>query len=139
VHFIYFDLVLTTFSHDTLRRLMAYIVDLTLILQNLFWLTTQDEIQTPLTRRLIKLAFQGYNKSIPKAIIHTEISRHVKETNIFQKVDRDITLLKVKELINRYRIEKEEMLKLKDEFGLINSSVAIDEPWDVSSSSTQGS
>ena|ERR1700722_18702833 len=107
---------------------MAYIVDLTLILQNLFWLTTQDENQVPVTHGLIKLAFKGYNNSPTKAKVHNEISKHVNDASIFQKADRDITLLKVKELINGSRIEREEMLRLNDRIGSIGGS-AVDEAW----------
>jgi hypothetical protein len=42
-------------SHDTLRRLMTYIVDLTLIMQNIFWLVSiyqSSSFSSPYNARL---------------------------------------------------------------------------------------
>ncbi|TDL22677.1 hypothetical protein BD410DRAFT_748466 [Rickenella mellea] len=113
-------------SDDTLRRLMAYIVDLTLVMQNLFWLVSDSELHV--SRRFIKLAFKAYSESKAKPHVHYDIDRHVKEANIFVLVDRDSALDKIIELIDHHRIESAEMFELRYRVGTIEGA-DVDEPW----------
>jgi len=107
-------------SHDTLRRLMTYIVDLTLIMQNVFWLVSI--YQVPLSRRLVKLAYRAYTDSTVMAQVHEEIRKHVKRQAVHKRLDRDDTLSKIVELLNGNRINTEEMFKLKGNIGQIDLS-----------------
>jgi len=106
---------------------MAYIVDLTLIMQNLFLLAIIDH--HPVNRRLIKLAFKAYKESPVKDSVHNEIREYVKRTGVVDRVNRDGALDKIVELIERNRIESAEMRSLRGRIGEIDS--LEDEPWDV--------
>jgi hypothetical protein len=108
-----------------LCRLMTYIIDLTLVVQNIFWL--QEDVQRPLTRRLIKLAVAVYSKSAEKRSLHQDIDEHVKDKAVFS--GRDVTLDKVIELISRHRIDSVEMFKHRDKIGACN--LDGDEGWDA--------
>jgi len=115
-------------SEETLRRLMAYIIDLTLVMQNLFWLSVVDE--RPMSRRLIKLALKAYNESPQKTRIHNAIVDYVKQAGVFERAGRDGVLEKIEELINSHRIESAEMHSLRNRISDYDLS-AEDEPWDA--------
>jgi len=104
---------------------MAYIVDLTLVMQNLFWLTGGQHVAS---RRLIKLSFKAYYESETKARAHGMIAKLVKEKNLFAPGARDAIVEKIVETINRHRIDPMEMIRLKDRLGPYDPS-APDEPW----------
>ena len=114
-----------------LRHLMTYIIDLTLVMQNIFWL--QDDIQRPLSRRLIKHAVAVYSRSNATRSLHFEIERHVKDRNVFS--GRDVTLDKVVELIDRHRIDSAEMFKHRDLIPACNIG-GDDEEWESPTTST---
>ena len=103
---------------------MTYIIDLTLVMQNIFWL--QEDVQRPLSRRLIKLAVTVYSKSDAKRFLHIDIDRHVKDKNVFS--GRDVTLDKIIELIGRYRIGSAELFKHRDLIAACNLA-GDDEEW----------
>lgn len=113
--------------HDTLRRLMAYVVDLTLIMQNIFWLMITNDLLV--TRRLVKLAFKAYDDSEAKAYVHVKIGQYVKGANIRDHANRDKALDVIIELINYHRIDSTEMFKLKGRIGIFDGT-AEDEEWD---------
>lgn len=106
---------------------MAYIVDLTLIMQNVFWLVTIS--RTPVSRRLVKLAYIGYKESIMKTNVHEDIKKHVKEQNVFDRLRRDSALDKIVELLNENRIDTEEMFSLQGSIGNVKFSGQDDESW----------
>jgi hypothetical protein len=110
---------------------MAYIIDLTLIMQNLFWLAVID--RHPISRRLIKLAFKAYEDSPGKAQVHADIGQYVSQAGVFDRANRDRVLDKIVELIERNRIESAEMHSLNGRIGEIDFS-GDDEPWDVGKS-----
>jgi len=114
-------------SHNTLRRLMAYIIDLTLIMQNVFWLVTI--YHTPVSRRLVKLAYVAYKESIAKTDVHEDIKKHVEGQNVFDRLRRDNALDKIVELLSRNRIDTEEMFKLRGSIGNVRFSRQDDESW----------
>src|SRR6202167_6346884 len=121
-------------SPGTLRRLMAYIIDLTLIMQNLFWLVAIYRV--PVSRRLIKFASKAYKESDAMADVHQEIESYVQGAGIIDRMHRDDAIRQMVELIDRYRIGTVEMFKLKDEFGAFD--ISGDEPWDVPTNDTRG-
>lgn len=91
---------------------MIYIIDLTLILQNVFWLQALANEGRPLSRRLIKLAAQSYNESNVKQTMRFKIARHLSEHVTFN-VGPDTTLQTIVDLIESETIETADMLKQK--------------------------
>ena len=124
------------FSHGTLRRLMAYIVDLTLIMQNLFWFMAINHV--PVSRRLVKLASLTYRESDVRSQVHHKIEMYVRRANIIDRAHRDGAIGQIVELIDSYRMDTAEMFKLKDAIGAFDTSAKGDEPWDVQTNSTGG-
>jgi protein-arginine kinase len=91
-----------------LQRLMAYIVDFTIIMQLIFGLVANARLR--LSRRLIKLVFKAYSKSEEKSKIHKEIKDHVKLAGRF---NRDAALAKIVQLIKEYQMKPESMEELQ--------------------------
>ncbi|KIM30956.1 hypothetical protein M408DRAFT_327870 [Serendipita vermifera MAFF 305830] len=90
-------------SHKTLGRIMAYIVDLTLVMQHIFVLVQGEDL--PTTRRVIKLAYTAYNDSGLKSKAHTMITEHAKNINTIKPGARDMTIDKIVEIIGLFRID----------------------------------
>jgi hypothetical protein len=121
---------------------MAYIVDLILVMQTLFWLVGKD--RPPLERRMVKFAFEAYRKSGAKAQVHFEIKQYVEDEGAFRRIERDRALEKIEKLINDNRIgpkevfqlkkKLEEDIKQKQKVGILRG-LGKDEPWDVQSPS----
>ena len=107
-----------------LQRLMAYIVDCTIIMQVIFGLVVNARLR--LSRRLIKLVFKAYNISEEKSKVHKEIKEHVKVAGRF---DRDATLAKIIQLIKEYQMNPESMDKLQSTVKMFENNE--DEDWDV--------
>ncbi|EDR00515.1 uncharacterized protein LACBIDRAFT_334152, partial [Laccaria bicolor S238N-H82] len=112
-------------SELIVQRLMAYIVDFTIIMQIIFGLVVNAQLH--LTRRLIKLAFATYNCSLERRAVHNEIRDHVK---LAGRADRDAALAEMLRLIKNYQMNPEDMDKLQFTMGegFDNDE---DEPWDV--------
>jgi len=106
---------------------MAYIVDLTLIMQNIFWLVTISH--TPVSPRLVKLAYVAYKESIMKTNVHEDIKKHVEEQNVLDRLRRDNALDKIVELLQKNRIDTEEMFRLQGSIGNVKFSGQNDESW----------
>ena len=121
-------------SHSTLRRLMAYIIDLTLIMQNLFWLMAIYHV--PVSRRLVKFASLAYNDSEVRAQVHFEVEQYVQGANAFDRAHRDGAIGQIEDLLNRYRIDTAEMFKLKDAIRKFTIPGEEDEPWDFQTNDT---
>ena len=115
--------------HDTLRRLMAYIVDLTLIMQNVFWLAATHNV--PVSPRLVKFAYVAYKRSIVMPTVHEEIKEYVKGQTFLDRLNRDSALEKIVELLHRYRIDAAEMFRLGKDMGVIDFSGKDNESWDI--------
>ena len=112
---------------------MAYIVDLTLVMQNLFWLVMITP--RPVSRRLIKLAYMAYNKSEAKTEVHNKISKFVKDANLMTRVRRDNVLDEIIKVINDQRISSAEMFTLEARLRGVDISAVPgteDESWDAS-------
>jgi hypothetical protein len=110
---------------------MTYIVDLTIIMENLFWLMFGDS--QPVTRRAVKLAFMTYYNSASKVQIHKEIAEYVQATNIFDRSHRDDAIEKIKSLIYSHRSNQSQMMELRARLRR-NGEAGPDEPWDPTSS-----
>lgn len=106
---------------------MAYIIDLTLVMQNIFWIS---EGKHHISRRLIKLAFKAYLESETKGAVHRMVAHHVKEAKTFAPGTRDTTLDKIVEIIDLYRIESAEMWTLKGKIPPFDA-LGSDEPWEL--------
>lgn len=116
---------------------MAYIIDLTLVMQNLFWLV--GIYRVPVSRRLIKLAAKAYEESEIRVQVHFEIEKHVEGATVLDRVHRDGALSKIVELIDLYRIDTAEMFELKDKIGVFDITGKDDEPWNIPPSDIKGS
>ena len=87
-----------------LQRLMAYIVDFTIIMQVIFGLVVHARLH--LSCRLIKLAFKTYSNSEERGQVHKEIKDHVERAGLLK---RDAALAKIIELIKEYQMKPESM------------------------------
>ncbi|KAK7472044.1 hypothetical protein VKT23_000155 [Stygiomarasmius scandens] len=108
---------------DVLRVLMAYIADLTIVMQSIYWIVqartaslsaSSDATSTSrgtLDRRMVGSAFEAYKESGDSTRVHGEIRAFVKSTTAFKKNQRDIVLEKVIELIRNNRFEPPESYK----------------------------
>jgi len=114
-------------SHNTLRRFMAYIVDLTLIMQNIFWFVTMYRVAV--LRRLVKLDYVAYKESVISSDIHEGIRKHVEEQTICDRLHRDNALDKIVELLNANRINTAKMFEWKGNIRTIDFSGKDDESW----------
>jgi len=123
-------------SHDILQRLMAYIVDLILVVQLLFSVVASNNL--PISRRLIKVTFAAYNDSIAKTQVHTKIREHVSKAGIFNPGNRDSALNKIVELIKHHHEGTAEMIQSKQQI-LAFEFPEVDEQWDVSGSDRRAS
>ena len=107
-----------------LQRLIAYIVDFTIIMQVIFDLVLHARLH--LSRRLIKLTLNAYSISEEKCKVHKEIKDHVK---LAGRVDRDAALAKIIQLIKEYQMNLESMDKLQSSVKMFENNE--DEDWDA--------
>lgn len=111
---------------DTLMRIMAYIIDLTLVMQHVFCLAQGKHSVT--SRRLIKLAYNAYDKSDLKSKAHNMIEEHVNKTNTILPGARDTTMEKIVEIIELFRMDPAELSALQSRMGEFEV-LGTDEPW----------
>ncbi|KNZ76261.1 hypothetical protein J132_11131 [Termitomyces sp. J132] len=114
----------TTF---VLRHLMTYIIDLTLILQNIFWLQELGDPDRPLSRRTIKMGVHAYEGSTTKRTLSFKINQHLDGLSFH--VGPDTTLNTIEALIQSNIIESKEMLGHRGTFPFSNI-VRDDETWE---------
>ncbi|EDR01832.1 uncharacterized protein LACBIDRAFT_332854 [Laccaria bicolor S238N-H82] len=107
-----------------LQRLMAYIVDFTIIMQIIFGLVVNARLR--LSRRLIKLVFKAYSISDERSKVHKEIKEHVKLAGRF---DQDAALAKIIQLIKEYQMKPEIMEELQSAAKAFENNE--DEDWGV--------
>jgi hypothetical protein len=112
---------------------MAYIIDLTLVMQIIFCLA---DGKYPTSRRLIKAAVKSYVDSNFKETMHNKVRNHVKEAKVYMSKTRDTTLEKIIDLVNSYPMNPDQMSALT---GGISwpSTPAQDEPWGPTGESTR--
>ncbi|KAF9460944.1 hypothetical protein BDZ94DRAFT_1264780 [Collybia nuda] len=91
-------------THINLRRIIVYIVNLTIVMQNLFWIQSilatrprpggnsrvSDRVIVPIKRRFIKLAFNVYITAADRDELLDQIHNHTKKVKfVFQVLLRD--------------------------------------------------
>ncbi|KZP16637.1 hypothetical protein FIBSPDRAFT_794309 [Athelia psychrophila] len=106
---------------DILIRLMAYVVNLVLVMQLLFFVLAggQTKISSPLFKRVIEV----YRDSDVKAEVHRSIKEYVKASGAFSTVGRDQAFDTVERLLKRY-CESSEISDLKTEILSMNGLAA---------------
>ena len=115
---------------------MTYIVDLSLVLQNLFWLQAFREPGQPVTRRLIKLAVQAYAESNVKQTLVFKIEEHV-HAGLRMDYGPDTTLNKIEELLHAHVIDSSEIVSQRSSLGFSNNTaLGADEDWDPSTTTS---
>ena len=107
---------------------MTYIIDLTLILQNIFWLQALGDPDRPLSRRIIKMAIHAYEGSTTKSTLSFKIDQHLDGLSFHVGPDR--TLNTIEALIKSNIIESAEMLEHRGTFPL-PEIVGDGEPWEA--------
>lgn len=113
--------------HKTLERIIAYIVDLTLVMQHMFCLMQEED--SVASRRIIKLAFKAYNESDLKSIAHNMISEHVSSINAIRPGAKDTTIEKIIEIIGLFRMDPAELSDMQSRIGNVSNRGRADEPW----------
>ncbi|OAX37671.1 hypothetical protein K503DRAFT_219392 [Rhizopogon vinicolor AM-OR11-026] len=109
-------------SRVLLHHFIAYIVDLTLILQTLYLISESQE----LTRRAIKLAVRAYDDSTIRNDVHVQIQKDDWNLPLRDDEDRD-TLAKIIQLLDKFSIEAGEISRLRAKIADVGSM--SDEQW----------
>ncbi|KAJ7139160.1 hypothetical protein C8R44DRAFT_867330 [Mycena epipterygia] len=86
---------------EALRCFMGYIVDLTLVLDQLFLVTFSTNIPRPLTMEDITTAVENY-KRLHMASVHREIRQYVNKATFQDILHSNQAELKVKDLLKKY-------------------------------------
>ncbi|KAJ7718993.1 hypothetical protein B0H16DRAFT_1739671 [Mycena metata] len=127
-------------SPQVLRGLMGYIIDLTIVMQSLFWLTRAraeakskavgDPIATvPLSKRLVELAYKAYATDEHSRTVHAEIRQFVKRTIALKP---ELVLGQIVKLIETHRFQPSKgfQSEAESERGSVEESVN----WDTGNS-----
>ncbi|KAJ7729018.1 hypothetical protein B0H16DRAFT_1893971 [Mycena metata] len=127
-------------SPQVLRGLMGYIIDLTIVMQSLFWLTRAraeakskavgDPIATvPLSKRLVELAYKAYATDEHSRTVHAEIRQFVKRTIALKP---ELVLGQIVKLIKTHRFQPSKgfQSEAESERGSVEESVN----WDTGNS-----
>ncbi|KZP15875.1 hypothetical protein FIBSPDRAFT_1047820 [Athelia psychrophila] len=96
---------------DILMRLMAYVVDLILVMQLLFLVLAGEKAK--ISKPLIMCVVEVYRDSIVKAEVHTKIKTYVTESGVLNRMGRDQAFDTVDGLLKRY-CESPDIVQLKD-------------------------
>lgn len=113
---------LISYRRNNLEHIMAYIIDLTLVMQILFWIA---DGQHAISRRLIKLAFKAYSDSPVKGKVHNMVAAHAKYITLLSPGGPDATLEEIENIIHQCTINPEEMRRKMPPF----DPGSQDEPW----------
>ena len=105
-----------------LQHFVAYIIDLTLVLQTLYLLCDSQE----LTRRSIKLAMKSYLESNVSAKIHARIKKHHGDLPLSESADQE-TLDMIVKLMDECSIDVSQIEGLRERIPSIGS--VPDEQW----------
>ncbi|KAG2127683.1 hypothetical protein DEU56DRAFT_742240, partial [Suillus clintonianus] len=106
-----------------LQRFMKYIIDLTLVLQALYLVSENQE----LNRRTIKLAIKSYHESPTSRAVHARIQEYDRQSTFLERADRG-SLDRFVQLIQSYSISREEMSGLRVDIPVVG--LLPDEPWE---------
>ncbi|KAG1840195.1 hypothetical protein DFJ58DRAFT_907932 [Suillus subalutaceus] len=92
------------------RVLMAYIIDLTLGMESLYWLVRRKDGKTASEKDVIE-AFSHYHVSESRKEAHKRIRNFIGDENIFLSVQREKVLSKAGEIVGKCRINPKKMFK----------------------------
>ncbi|OAX35019.1 hypothetical protein K503DRAFT_858867 [Rhizopogon vinicolor AM-OR11-026] len=104
------------------HHLIAYIVDLMLILQTLYLVSGRQE----LTRRAIKLAVMAYRNSTTRVDVHVRIQEDDWNLPLRDNADRG-TWYKIVQLVDEFSLEASEISELRAQIPTVGS--VPDEQW----------
>ena len=90
----------------TLRCLMAYIVDLTLVLEHLFWIALAAGASVQVQQQWLQLATEEFRTSQHRAQVHTQIRAYVDETSFARHLEPSHAQDEVARLIRAHRVER---------------------------------
>jgi len=102
------DMAVTTPA--TARVLMAYISDLTLGMESLYWLA-RSRRDKAIARQDVVHAFTTYRASKQRGDVHLKIRDYIGDENIMRSFSRDKALTKVASIIDRTRFNPAELFK----------------------------
>jgi hypothetical protein len=88
--------------HRVIRCLMGYIVDLSLVLNILFWLIHDRGTSHAVSQQDVAQALKYYTSSLSEGV-HRQIRSFVQNLGIIERVRRDHVLDEVVQLINTHR------------------------------------
>ncbi|KAE9410719.1 hypothetical protein BT96DRAFT_912200 [Gymnopus androsaceus JB14] len=94
----------------TARVLMAYVCDLTLGMESLFWLV-QPRKDKIISRTDIVHAFTTYRSSKQRSEVHMQIRDYIGDENIMRSFSRDKALQKIATIVSKCRFDPTEVLK----------------------------
>ena len=99
-----------------LRHFIAYIVDLTMVLQTLYLVSDNED----LTRRTIKLAVAAYCKSSTIEDVHDRIKKYDGPLPLLNKLDQE-TFAMIEELMDEFSIKASEIPALRKRIPAVSS------------------
>ncbi|KAG8962663.1 hypothetical protein FRC03_003916 [Tulasnella sp. 419] len=88
-----------------LRCLMAYIVDLTIVMRRLFWNVRKEGGIKPLPEALLLQSLKEFADSDDRRLVHGEIRSFVDKGGIKDRVSKDRVMDEVVRLIDKYRFD----------------------------------
>jgi hypothetical protein len=88
--------------------LMAYIIGLTVVMQYAFWRAQRGDFQGDV-KAIYNAALTDYQMSGIKATVHKDIKAFVEQAKPWKRLDRDVTLEKVEELIKAHLVKAEDI------------------------------
>jgi hypothetical protein len=106
-------LMVTDPRKSSVRCLVAFIVDLTLTMDTLFYLVLSRG-QTPIKIALVNSALRIYNSR--KAPVHASIKAWVDGWGIFGHLDADIVIKKIADIIMDNSVKPEQWAMTEEEF-----------------------
>ncbi|TDL13542.1 hypothetical protein BD410DRAFT_903273 [Rickenella mellea] len=92
-----------TNTPGTLRSLMGYIVDLTIVLETLFWLKAAQPKNPAVSSDDVEAAFSSYNSSEERVKVHREIRSYVDNMSLLDHAHPDNAHDEVLRLIKAHR------------------------------------
>ncbi|KIJ61911.1 hypothetical protein HYDPIDRAFT_30976 [Hydnomerulius pinastri MD-312] len=116
-------------SHVVLQRFMAYIIDLTLVLQNLFLLVSMSGRQEPASIFLIKVAIAAYENSPTRRRSRAEIQKYDRDAGLITRLDGDFALEAIAKLVGEYSVTAAEVAKHRNGIPHIDAQSRMDERW----------
>ncbi|KIJ58216.1 hypothetical protein HYDPIDRAFT_119801 [Hydnomerulius pinastri MD-312] len=114
-------------SHDVLQRFMAYIVDVTLVLQNLFLLVSERHERASIF--LIKVAIAAYKNSPARGYSRAEIEKYDKDANLIMRMDGDSALEAIAKLVRECSVTAVEAAELIKDIPHVDAQSRLDEEW----------